>query len=387
MRSSVGGALGVLLAVAGGALGGCAMDAADAIEQPAAGPAGRFAPREGTEPCPDVVCGMNSPVIDTLEFHELSLQDKRNAEGFAIQAINGKAQLQRAPKMTGPIALSYDLQVKENHITGVRGDTVISGQALLGAQLQITNGSSHYVLQIQRVRELPFVVGAAGQVGAYQLEWAVGTPADHGAFSALCSNVALLEHQVAEHGGINSEFARQELLGMDTSDAVVFEGDRVSTATMTMADQADNTWFNFGCASHTLAKLLLTRNTVNTQDPALAQPQRQRQATLKLLVADYCGNGTPLTVAGQVLAWQGDAMSFHPANPQELEARWDDTGAVCLNVPRLVHPSSSLVPSPFKDIRAAIATTCAAANRVLPSCDSPGDVLGYFGALRVSANP
>ena len=68
----------------------------------------------------------------------------------------------------------------------------------------------------------------------------------------------------------------------------------------------------------------------------------ERQAMLKMFAADYCGDGTVFTVAGQPLNWADDhgtmkmtALMFSPPQPLVLEARWNEKGAVCLNKPRV----------------------------------------------------
>ena len=64
---------------------------------------------------------------------------------------------------------------------------------------------------------------------------------------------------------------------------------------------------------------------------------------LKMLTADYCGDGTPFTVAGQPLNWMDDrgTMKLLQQPPQlGFEARWNDAGPVCLDKPRVdVHPT------------------------------------------------
>src|SRR6185503_15950048 len=117
----------------------------------------------------------------------------------------------------------------------------------------------------------------------------------------LCNNIRTLDDLEAT----DPEQAQIELMGLTTLESVVFEGDRVNTLRKLMSRTAEDDWFNVGCAGHTLAKLFLTRNTVHSQRSPLARAWEQRQATLKLLVADYCGTGEPFTVFGQKLAWQG----------------------------------------------------------------------------------
>src|SRR5207302_89273 len=126
-----------------------------------------------------------------------------------------------------------------------------------------------------------------------------------------------------------------DLLGMDAFHAVVFEGDRIDAWQKTVATTIEASWFNIGCAGSTLAKMQLTGHThVGLQD-GLATTMDQRQTMLKMLAADYCGNGTPYTVAGQPLHWADEYNWMHAMASDALEARWTSAGADCLNTPRI----------------------------------------------------
>lgn len=380
---------GAVAAAVMAAMAACAVDPAG---EPAAEPevASTAAAVIGGQ-CPDFGCGANSPMVDTaLLFHELSLVgDSKsmlgtlpNAAGLAIVAA-GEAH--RAQIVQG--ARSYDLAVVDGRFVGTcAGCTPLQGAALAGAQITLTlagpNGPvPRYVIEIATVRDMRYFLGS-GTTGAYTLLWhdLAGGPATN-----LCNNIKVLEDQIAEQKGDES-YAVQELMGMRTYESVVFEGDRVDGVRKTMAPAADDTWFNVGCAGHTLSKLRLTQNTVHSQTASQPQAWERRQATLKLLAADYCGGGIPLTVAGQRLVWQGDLMSYYD-QPRTLEARWTERGASCLLEPRMLYPTSALGANTFPKIWSSIAAACKRAGRAPPPTCKNADPLDFDGALRVSANP
>lgn len=338
-------------------------------------PSAEHASALNTGPCPSVVCGMNSPEIDRLQFHELSLIGTPNAQGLALEAPNG------APRLYQNGAW-YELSVKNAMLSATDGKVVLTDADLIGAKLPVWRGKTQYVLTITRARRTPFFAGAAGEVGAYGFAWSTGTVYDTGPRVELCNGIDSLTAQIAKAGGRDSPYATEELLTLDVLDAVAFEGDRVDATKITMEPRTDDAWFNIGCAGHTLAKLLLTRNTVHTQPRKLPKAWERRQATLKMLSADYCGDGHAFTVSGQALVWQGDAVGFHRA-PRELEARWTETGATCVNAPRMLYPTTALGATRFPDIWTQIGQLC---KEVPPSC-SDLDPLNYDGAYRVSANP
>jgi hypothetical protein len=368
-------AIGVaaMVVAAAGTTGACATDDGGRLEDSTAARA------IGTGgPCPDQVCGENSPVVDSVHFrehrfHELSLNGIPNVQGLSIHAPGGVAKIfQRS--------IAYDLRVHDSRIIGVGSATTLTGKALVGATIPISSDKARFNIVIRGVREVSYAVGDGDTVDAYVLE----AHGEDGSVSNLCDPE--LARLVTAQGGEGSAYATQELLGMQVWETLVFEGDRVDARTMTTSsdDAVDDSWINLGCAGHTLAKMLLTRNTFHSQH-AQARRWEQRQATLKMLVADYCGGGIAFTVPGQSLVWQGDLVAYvRPAG--ELEARWNENGATCLHVPRLVHATSPQGSSTFPDVWQAIRLQCVEPARPPPPCSNL-DTADFDEEDRVSATP
>lgn len=363
-----------LIATAAVSVGGCAIEELDAQESEAT---------QATivvRPCGGEQCGENSPVVDVFKFHDANLRGIQNSIGMSIDTVGGIGQIVKA-------GTSYNLVVQDAKIKGVLGATTISGTQLIGADIPISQGKSHFKIHIRDAREMSYFVGGGPTVGAYRFELISG----EGFVTELCNNRKLLEKMIGEQGGFETDYARWELMGMRVWETVVFEGDRVKADPKTMSNdfQIEDTWFNFGCAGHTLAKLLLTHNTYHSQSapgPAPAQAWERRQATMKMLAADYCGDGVPFTVAGQKLAWRGDLVSFYTSTT-ELEARWYEKGALCLDVPRLMHPSSALGATTYPNVRASIAATCVFPGRPPPPPCRNKDPNQDDGGYRVTGNP
>lgn len=355
------------------AVGACALEGFDSPEE-------SEATRDVTvvvRPCGGEQCGENSPIVDVFKFHDASLKGIANNIGLVIETSNGRGQIIKG-------LTSYDLKVVDAHIYGIRGNTVISGTQLIGARIPIKQGKGRYNIYIRDAREIPYFVGAPDTVGTYKLELVVGD----GGIRELCNNRRLLERHIAEQAGHDEEYVENELMRMRTWETVVFEGDRIDSLTKTMSRdaQTDDSWINFGCAGHALAKLLLTRNTYHSQQAGTWRAWEQRQSTLKMLVADYCGGGDPFTVAGQKVVWRGDLMTFY-REAIELEARWYEKGALCLNVPRLMHPSSAIGAATFPDIRSSILATCKAPAPPPPPPCRISDPYRDDGGYRVTGNP
>jgi hypothetical protein len=125
-------------------------------------------------------------------------------------------------------------------------------------------------------------------------------------------------------------------------------------------------WVTMACRGHALAKLALLG--YGRYDAYQSTPP-QRQAALKAITADYCGDGTSFTVVGQPLEWADELGNFRVSDlspDSVVEARWSEDGAVCLNAPRLVP-------------RAEVEAQCS-----LPWCD---DDLELDGARWLTALP
>ena len=97
-------------------------------------------------------------------------------------------------------------------------------------------------------------------------------------------------------------------------------------------------WFNMACEGYGLYKMALLnygpdRDWNNTGSAASLS---QRQATIKMIPADYCGKGESFTETGTPLIWMDreDTVYYDSNNVGALEALWDENGAICLDVPR-----------------------------------------------------
>jgi ADYC domain len=307
--------------------------------------------------CPPYACSNSDEVIH-YGIAEVNVKGVANAQGATLKTSLGRAQIYTAD------GAAYDLQVKNGKILGTRhGVVMVAGQQLVGSKLVVMHDSTAlFDIHITGVREAVYPIGAPDPLELYVMMWSVpgGTPGKN-----VCN-------------GYGEHLDRFDLMSMHPEETLVFEGTRIDPHTMTVSQTIDADWFSFGCAGHTLAKLRLTRNTAPDN-----LDWTSRQATLKLLVADYCGIGMPFTVAGVPLRWKGGQM-YYFTTPVEVEARWTETGATCLSNPRLLQldPPSDLYPDPW----AAIQAGCQ--NLLPPPCVGPDldpDTMGT--SLRISALP
>jgi hypothetical protein len=342
------------LVVVVAAAGGCTLSAesTSVVEQAAS--------------CPIWQCGNNSPEIAGHGFHELHEAGIPNAEGFRIEAFQ---------KLIGGSLATFRVDVTDGRLRGVRRQGTLQGAALVGATLRVRRDANMYLVRISGVYPQPFWAKASGspQLEAYLLEWAQTTdginPVATVGWSNVCSKAGM-------------DDTNPDLLGMWGEHSVLFEGDRIDAAAKTVYG-FDASWFNIGCAGHALAKMQLTGHTHAAKSAGFVTTPAQRQTILKMFVADYCGTGTPFTVAGVRLSWMdSNGWMAHAPFLTDVEARWSKHGAKCLNTPRVdANPTADSVAA-FPDIRGAIATEC----RRPPPC-AESDPHDLDGMHLISANP
>lgn len=312
-------------------------------------------------PCPPWACA-NSPEVLHYGLHEANLFGVPDENGISLEVGGPKKRAQ----IWSASGVPYDLYIEKNRFVGIShdGQTKLRGDGLLLAEMHVLkNGVPLYNLTIQRVRKMQFLVGEADRLEAYMLTWhypGTGLNASKG----VCNGPPSRKTK-----------ERAELLDMLHDETIIFAGDRIDPETMTVNDQPDFEWFNFGCAGHTLAKLHLTRNTITSQP---VPDWKARQATLKMLVGDYCGTGVPITESGTPLRWQSDLMAYFPT-PHKIEARWTHLGATCLRKPRLGQSSTN-----YPDVVGAIEQACG--GQVPPPCTND-NMYDFAGQMRVSAIP
>lgn len=370
--------------------------------------------------CPPEWCAGNSPQIAYQgAYHglwELNLDHQPNGQGIVFLGISRFFSVLRGngvpPRVLDRV---FNLEVKDSSFKASYGSTQLTGQDLQGFTLWLEQGAppqqQQYAVRIFAVGSVNELVAPHNEIKTYKLVW--GTVQGQGVPEVMHAGDLVFEPVIAwndaplcnvwdgqialsaqtnnpamSHDGRPSppsDSRWDESLAWDEStvvppfNAVVFEGDRINATTRTVQPTPDDRWFNIGCPRHTLAKMRLTRNTLHTTTGGW----QQVQATLKMLSADYCGTGTALTVIGTPIVWQqnppGAAMTYRfPPLSGNLEARWNENGAICLNTPRLrEHPNS--------DVKDSLGGHCAAVamgwlnfppwlprpSLFLPSCADP----------------
>lgn len=285
--------------------------------------------------CPKWGCGDNSPLIDGIYFHELGLFGQSNDGGLRI------VDFRKA-------GASYALRVDGDRLMGDGPGLALIGDDLVGAEIVLTDGVETYIVYVEHVsRTMSFEVAPHTPIETYRLGYSVG-PDSTTLHEDVCPEDNVLE-------------------------AMIFTGDRYGAAqkTVTVGGDADR-WFNIACAGSAPAKMHIFRHTTAGSTAATVTSQAERQALLKMFAADYCGTGESFTFRGQPLTWSN---GWSPIGAYEtFEAVWDESGALCLDVPRLAAKGG---PNYDPNIGEKVSDMCPWLER----CD--GSVTGYVS----SANP
>jgi hypothetical protein len=329
----------------------------------------------GAAKCPEWLCGYNSPEIDGNGFHDLNV----NSQGINRGTVGPQNEAGFSVSRFEKHGIPYTLRVTAGRIYGddvQGGGPSIGGRDLIDTTIFLERqGQESYAIKVSDIGTMDFAFRHPDTIETYVLEYAwVSNGVPNPEWKNLCT------------GGVTPSPPEGEwwsTFGQHTRFSIVFEGDRIYAATKTMDPQPDPSWFNVGCAGHTISKLHLTGNTIASQGAAHHGHWAERQATYKMLTADYCGTGQPFTVAGQPLVWLGGNINYN-SKPSSLEARWTEKGAACLDHPRMLSPYTAAGAKAFPNVWDAIRKGCGGR---LPEPCLTSDVYDFGGALRISSNP
>ncbi len=332
--------------------------------------------------CPPWMCGTNSPAISNYGFWELNLAGLPNSAGMVVDGFykNGFAYTPRV--WAGKLTASRWI-----YINGFWLLTTLSGQNLVGGYFLIhyAGSGTRITLDIDGVQSVTSwaqpnpAPPSPVTLESYLIDYTFATVDANGNYvpghypTNVCSNPP---HTDTGAGS-------SDTLGQNAFSTLLFEGDRIDPFTKTV-NAPDNSWFNLGCAGHTLAKMALTAHTeAAVHANTITTSNNERNAMLKMLVADYCGDGTTWTVTGQPLTWadaQGTMKLIPPPTGYHLvlESRWNYAGAVCLNVTR-VNANNSVASSMFPS------GTQGLLECQIPSCSDPS--ISTIGYHLISATP
>ena len=259
--------------------------------------------------CPPWECGFNSAEVNGRSIRELNLDGLANSSGVRIVGFLAPAGLLG----------DFELAVEDDELVAIDElhDKKLRGAQLIGATILVKEPG---LLGLT----LPILVLGYDEVHP----WA-SNGADVPSYALVYPDLKSLtgSRNVCNTG----------VFDLLATNAVVLGGETYDLDDKTVNPDMDR-WLTIACAGSAASKLRLMNYGPQSDfdgegNPASAE---QRQATLKMLTADYCGDGTSYTANGTPLAWENAEGTVQTATQTgSLEAVWTADGALCLEATRL----------------------------------------------------
>jgi hypothetical protein len=286
-------------------------------------------------------CGLNGGWLgQNIAFHELDADTKNTVEvdrpGGTLRIVSFQRPRTDAPD--APL-ISGIVRVDRDQLKAVTKNYTYTGNELEGWYMTVeyargahANPETYY-LKITKVHKTKYwTTLQKGLVPLYRFEWT----RDLRKRSAPVCGPTIVDSDDQVQGT-----------------AVIFGGDHYDTNTFKITPSAGtqySTRFNVACVGTALAKLHLHRHTEAAIRPAGSSPSvDDHQAVLRMLTADYCGNGESKSVNGRQLEytykepkWQPNAPGFAPGPEDLLDGVWGANGAICVEHPRLGQPAANV---------------------------------------------
>lgn len=251
--------------------------------------------------CPVWRCGFNSAEVFGNPIHELDLDGTPNSAGIQIVAVIP------GPKASQGEFTSLEVAGDAFVLRNKKGQT-IAGEALVGTEIVLArDGETIASLRIAAFDKVPRWAEKAADAHAYALVYAT----DDG----------VTERSVCGGDAADARVPNALVLGDETYDLTTKE-----------VYEAAKGIFTIACAGSAAAKLSLLGYGPQSSKTSV----KQRQATLKMITADYCGDGHSYTQNGTPLLWENASGSVPLAeDPAAIEAVWTADGALCLDATRI----------------------------------------------------
>ncbi len=263
----------------------------------------------GASECPPWECGYNSAEVNGRSIRELNLDGEFNNSGVRIVGFIAPAGLLG----------DYKLDVQGDELVAIGKFGTLRGPQLIGATILLKESGllkPTMTVTIAGYEEVESWAEGAEKVPSYALIYP-----DLG---------ALLGARNVCNGSITGPLA---------SKIVVLGGETYDLKDKSVVPEQDR-WVTLACAGSAAAKLRLMNYGPQSDFDGHGNPAtvEQRQATLKMLTADYCGDGTSYTANGTPLAWENADGTVHTSTKLgDLEAVWTADGALCLDSTRLAN--------------------------------------------------
>ena len=257
-----------------------------------------------------VTCGVNDAIVNDEPIRDLDRGGLPNEGGVTLE------------KIQDPDGVSYTLGTYEDEIVALSSTHTIVAQAsaLIGWQLQLDTPNGPETVKITSyVRDISSWKANGAPMSAYGLAYLLDD-GDSKTWRNVCPDYAE-----------SPDEATVTILAGETYDS-----------DLKLVNPNTGTWITLACRDQAAYKMKRLsygpHGDLLSAVPRAGATADQRQSTLKMLTADYCGTGTSFTVTGTPLYWRNHAgtVVFEPllVKLTAVEALWDADGAICLTTPR-----------------------------------------------------
>lgn len=250
--------------------------------------------------CPSWRCGLNAAEVNGHSLQELNLDGLLNQDGARMVGWSPP-----------PFRFGYSLSVEGDELVFRKGPSALRGDQIVGAIIWV---------------QLPGGLSVPVTIADYQAvpSWAAGHPA--------IAAYTLQYPELQEVLGVKNVCAG-DVVDPLFNVVTVLGGERYDAQTKSVI-AGQSRWFTIACAGSAAAKLKL----LGYGPQSSATTPARRQATLKMITADYCGGGHSYTENGTEVLWANADGSVAPDAGTalgEVEAIWTASGALCLDATRI----------------------------------------------------
>lgn len=247
--------------------------------------------------------GSNSPRFNEYPIHTLGVEGQMNADGITVLGIKSPSQTLYQLKTEGDELLAWD------------GSTIAAmGAGLVGWTILLRQGAELLEIQVlDHTNTMASWAAGAAPISAYALGY---YDPEEGELVNLCPGATIDETAVTILRDVVYDEEAHEI-------------------------HDELGWMTLACFGNAAAKMkLMSYGRYTHFHQAIPATEAQRQATIRMITADYCGIGVSFTAQGTLLDWLnalGTVTPQHDPDPswEHVEAIWDENGALCLSTPRL----------------------------------------------------
>ena len=229
--------------------------------------------------CPPEDCGLNDPRLNDYRFGQLALDGQRNARGVSITGFSAPDGAPLLPE----IRLGEMVGCHLDDPACSRETAALVGDELIGATLHIE----------------------VAHRNGFRVPWDIQIQST--AVDQSWNNLSSSLTRYMLTFGPPGETARQPLCRDDDKDgtgieltALLLPGERYDPRNLAVLyDDNPDVWFNVACYGHALDKMMLMGYIPRVPEELDAHTiVEQRQATIKMITADFCGQGYSFTEPG-----------------------------------------------------------------------------------------